>query len=135
MAEWKRKSCISWHVGQNYRQGRGCVNQTFPLRPLSEEACVNGKQLYISFVDLEKACGRVDKKGVREVMKLYGVGGLTSEALKSLCEGNKTCVTIGSKENRMFRVYFDLSQGCVITVAFNLHVDGVMSRSECRGHR
>ena len=111
----------------SFRQGRGCIDQVFSLRQMSEKACEKGKQLYMCFVDLEKAYDRVDRKGVWEVMKMYGVGGHTLEAVKSFYEGSKACVRVGNGESRMFEVNVGLRQGCVMSPwLFNLYMDAVM---------
>lgn len=57
-----------------------------------------GKQLYLCFVDLEKAHDRVDRRGVWEIMKMYGVGGCTLEAVKCFYEGSEVCVRVESRE-------------------------------------
>lgn len=47
--------------------------QIFTLRQLKEKICEKGKQLFLCFVDPEKAYNRVYRKGVWDVLKTYGV--------------------------------------------------------------
>lgn len=50
------------------------VDQLFSLRQLCKKR-EKGEQIYPCFVNLEKGYNKVDRKGIREVMKMYRVGG------------------------------------------------------------
>ena len=68
-------------------------------------------------MDLAKAYDRVDRKGVWEVMKEYGVGGRNLEAVKSFYDGYEACVRVENGENELIKVSVGLRQVCNITVA------------------
>ena len=109
----------------SFRKGRGCVDQIFTLRQLCEKVCGKGKLLYLGFMDLEKAYDRVDRKGVWEVLEIYGIGGRNLEAVKSFYEGCEACVRVENEESEMFKVNVGLRQGCVMSPwLFNLYMDG-----------
>ena len=117
----------------SFRHGRGCVDQIFSLRQISEKMCEKERPLYLCFIDLEKAYDRVDRKGVWEVLKMYGIGGRTLGAVKSFYEGSKACVRVDNKESEMFEVNVGLRQGCVMSPwLFNMYMDGVVKEVDAR---
>ena len=44
-----------------FRRGRGCTDQVFVVRQISEKYLAKGKDVYFAFMDLEKAYDRVDR--------------------------------------------------------------------------
>ena len=42
------------------QRGRGCTDQIFIVRQICEKYLGKGKDVYFAFLDLEKACNRVD---------------------------------------------------------------------------
>lgn len=46
---------------RGFRRGRGCVNQIFALKMITEKCLGKDRKLYAAFMDLEMACDRVDR--------------------------------------------------------------------------
>ena len=44
-----------------FRSGRGCVDQVFVMKQMSEKFCRKKKSLFVAYMDLEKAYGRIDR--------------------------------------------------------------------------
>ena len=44
-----------------FRSGRGCVDQVFVMKQMSEKFCGKNKSLYVAYMDLEKAYDRIDR--------------------------------------------------------------------------
>ena len=44
--------------------GGGCVDQVFVIKQMSEKRIAKGKSLCMAYMDLEKACDRVDWNAV-----------------------------------------------------------------------
>ena len=65
--------------------------------------------LHLCFVDLEKAYDRVDRKGVWEVLRMYGVGRRNVEAVKSFYDGWEACWRAENKESKLVRMYGSLT--------------------------
>lgn len=61
------------------------MGQMFTLKNMCEKYLENGKAPYITFMDLEKAFDRVDRRVLRQVVQMYGVGGKLLEAAKGFC--------------------------------------------------
>ena len=47
-----------------FRAGRGCVDQIFTLKLIGEKAREKKCRVYVGFVDLEKAYGRVNREAL-----------------------------------------------------------------------
>ena len=53
-----------------FRKGRGCVDQVFAVKGLYEKYGEKGWEIYLGFIDLEKAYDRIDREALwRVVMK------------------------------------------------------------------
>ena len=51
-----------------FRSGRGCVDQVFVMKQMSEKFCGKNKRLYVAYMDLEKAYDRIDRDDCWEYM-------------------------------------------------------------------
>ena len=58
-----------------FRQGRGCIDQVFAVRQVCEKYLANGKDILWAFMDLEKPYDTTDRHGMRQMLRVYGVGG------------------------------------------------------------
>jgi hypothetical protein len=67
-----------------FRGGRGTTDQLFVLQQVLEKSREYSRQVFISFVDLEKAYDRVDRGLLWDVLLEYGVGGPLVGAVASL---------------------------------------------------
>ena len=57
-----------------FRKGRGCMDQVFAVRQVCEKYLANGKDVFWAFMDLEKAYDTVDRYGMWQMPRVYGVG-------------------------------------------------------------
>ena len=55
-----------------FRRGRGCADQIFTIRQLSEKAQKNNKQMVTACIDLEKAYDKVSRDRLWQVMESCG---------------------------------------------------------------
>ena len=58
-----------------FRQSRGYMDQVFAVRQVCEKYPANGKCLFRTLMDLEKAYDRIDRHGVLQMLRVCGVGG------------------------------------------------------------
>lgn len=58
-----------------YRKGRGCVDQIFTKKLVVEKYVRKGGKLYAAFMDLEKAYDKVNRRAIKEILMIQGVGG------------------------------------------------------------
>ena len=116
-----------------FRKGRGCVDQIFAVKNLCEKYLEKEKELYIAFMDLEKAYDRVDREALWKVLQIYGVGGKLLGAVKSFYAESKACVRVRKEEGEWFGVTTGLRQGCVMSPwLFNVYMDGVVREVNAR---
>ena len=110
-----------------FRSGRGCVDQVFVLKQMSEKCVDKNKSLYVAYMDLEKAYDRIDREAMWRVLGMYGINGQLMKAVQSLYEKSEACVRVCREEGEWFEVGVGLRQGCVMSPwLFNLFMDAVM---------
>ena len=110
-----------------FRSGRGCVDQIFTLKQMSEKMKEKNKKLFLGFMDLQQAYDRVDRNALWQVLMIYGVGGKLLNAIKSMYVDSEACVRINGMEGEWFKVNSGVRQGCVMSPwLFNLYMDGVI---------
>ena len=63
-----------------FRQGRGCVDQVFAVRQVCEKN-LGEKDVFWAFMDLEKAYDTIDRHGMWQMLRVYGVGGKLLKAV------------------------------------------------------
>ena len=81
-----------------FRSGRGCVDQVFVMKQMSEKFVDKSKCLYVAFLDLEKAYDRVDRDAMGRVLGMYGINGQLLKAVQSLYEKSEACVRVCREE-------------------------------------
>ena len=71
-----------------FRVRRGCVDQIFAVRQVTEKVIEKDKVVYAAFADLEKAYDSVSRSKLWVALKDYGVKG---KLLVAGLEGRKMC--------------------------------------------
>ncbi|RUS68624.1 hypothetical protein EGW08_023614 [Elysia chlorotica] len=56
-----------------FRKGRGCCDQIFTLRNIIEQCTEWQRQLYINFVDFEKAFDSIHRDSLWRILRAYGI--------------------------------------------------------------
>ena len=56
-----------------FRQCRSCIHPVFALRQVCEKYLANGKDVFLGFMDLEKSYYMIDRHGMRQMLRVYGV--------------------------------------------------------------
>ena len=65
--------CAIWKEQCGFRQGRGYMDQVFVVRQVCEKYLANGKDVFWVFMDLEKADDTIDRHGMWQMQRVYGV--------------------------------------------------------------
>ncbi len=81
-------------------KGRGCIDQIFSVKILVEKMekyLEKDRDLFAAFMDLEKAYDRVDRKGPRDTLRVYGRGGKLFEGIKFFYENARASVKVNGK--------------------------------------
>ena len=66
-----------------FRRCRGCMDKVFAVRQLCEKYLTNGKDVFLAFIGLEKAYDTIDRHGMWQMLRVYGVGGKRMKAVQS----------------------------------------------------
>ena len=86
----------------SFRRGRGCVDQIFTIRQLSEKVLEKNKQMVIACIDLEKAYDKVSRDSLWQVLESYGIQGGLLRAIQSMYLGSRACVRTSGKVSGWF---------------------------------
>ena len=94
---------------------------------LCEKYLGNWKDVFCAFMDLEKANDTIDRHGMWQMLRVYGVGGKLLKAVHSFYVDSRACVRVGNDVSEWFPVNMGLRQGCVMSPwLFNVYMDGVV---------
>ena len=110
-----------------FRSGRGCSEQIFVMRQLTEKMIEKGKKMYAVFVDLEKAYDKVCREELWEALRRYGVSGGLLSVIKSMYQASEACVRVDGEMSEWFEVKQGVRQGCPLSPwLFNIFLDVVV---------
>ena len=106
-----------------FRQGIGCMDQVFAVRQVCEKYLTNGKDVFYAFMDLEKAYDAIDRHGIWQMLRVYGVGGKLLKVVQNFYVDSIACVQVGNDASEWFPVNVGLRRGCVIFLwVCNIHM-------------
>ena len=77
-----------------FRQGRGCMIQVFAVWQVCEKYLANGKDVFWAFMDLKNEYDTIDRHGMWQMLRLYGVGGKFLKAVQSFYVDGRACVHV-----------------------------------------
>ena len=70
---------------------------------------------------------------MRQMLRVYGVGGKLFKAVQSFYVGSRACVRVGNDVSEWFPVNVGLRHRCVMSIwLFNLYMDGVVREVNVR---
>ena len=116
-----------------FRQGRGCMDQVFAVRQVCEKYLTNGKDVIWAFMDFEKAYDTIDRHGMWQMIRVYGVGGKLLKAVQSFYVDSRACVRAGNDMSEWFPVNIGTRRGRVMSLwLFNVYMDGVVRQMNVR---
>ena len=110
-----------------FRKGKGCVDQIFALRNIIEQCSEWQRQLYINFIDFQKAFDSIHRDSLWKIMRSYGIPSHIVNIIQQFYTGF-SC-TVGTNTTS-FVVGSGVRQGCVMSaLLFNLAIDWVMRKT------
>ena len=78
------------------------MHQVFAIRQVCEKYPANRKDVFRVFMDLEKAYDMIDRHGIWQMLRMYGVGGKLLKAVQSFCKENTSCVRVENDVSEWF---------------------------------
>ena len=85
------------------------------------------------FMDLEKAYDTIDRHGMWQMLRVYGVAGKLLKAVQSFYVDSRVCVRVGNDLSEWFPVNVGIRQGCVMSSSlFSVYMDCVVPEVNVR---
>ena len=102
-------------------KGKGTRNSIFALRNLAEKALEVNQDLYLCFVDYEKAFDKVKYEDLMKMLERLKKDGKDLRIIKIIYWNQKVAVKIDDEESKWQCIEKDVRQGCVMSPdMFNL---------------
>ena len=129
----KLRDCTEGRVLEEqggFRAKRSCVGQVFTLRQVMEKAIERRRELFVAFIDLEKAYDRVNRVKLWEALRQTQVGEGLVRAVQSLYMECEARVKVGEKQSEWFNVDQGVKQGCTLSPwLFNVLLDAIVKEA------
>ena len=114
---------------EDFRAGRGCVDQVFTRKEIGEKARGKKGRVYVGFIDLEKAYDRFNREALCQVLRMYDVGSKLLNVIKSMYVGSSAHVRVKGGETKRFMIDSGVRQVCIMLPwLFNVYMDAVMQK-------
>ena len=98
-----------------FRQGRGTTDAIFIIRQVQEKYLARGRDMWMAFVDLEKAFDRVPREVLWWALRSAGVEEWMVNVVKAMYAGACTSVKLQNGESAAFEVNVGVHQGSVLS--------------------
>ena len=82
----------------------------FALRQVCEKYLANWKDVFWAFMALEKTYDTIDRHGMWQMLRVYGVGGKLLKEVNSFNIDSWACVRVGNDVSEWFLVNVGLRQ-------------------------
>ena len=110
-----------------FRKGRGCTDHIFTLRNILEQCTEWNRELYVNFIDYEKAFDSIHRDSLWQILRAYGIQQPVINIIKCFYSNLTCCIR---QEDLSFEVKTGVLQGCVMsTMLFNIVIDWVLCRT------
>ena len=98
-----------------FMKGRGTTDAIFIVRQLQEKYLAKNRDLWMAFIDLEKAFDRVPRMVIWWALQRLGVEEWLVGVVKSMYENSMTRMKIEGRESEEFSVKVGVHQGSVLS--------------------
>ena len=113
-----------------FRPKRGTIEQLFILRNIIEQSYEWNTNIYMIFVDFQKAFDSIHRETLWKIMKLYGIPEKIINIIKTLYQNTRVAVIHDKSKTDWFDIKSGVKQGCVMSgFLFLLVVDWIMRRT------
>ena len=114
-----------------FRSGKGTTNAIFSLNMIIERAVEKQKDLYLCFVDFEKAFDMVKHEEMSRMLEDIGVDGKDIRLIVNLYWDQKAAVRIENEKTEWVKIERGVRQGCVLSPdIFSLYSQKVINEIE-----
>ena len=117
-----------------FRKGRGGMENTLTLKEIIDRSKQQGRQLYLVFIDIEKAYDTVNRSKMVKLLEHIGVDARIVRSIRSLYESNEVKFTLGNVTTGWMENNIGVRQGCVISpTLFNIYIEELLVRIRKQG--
>ncbi len=110
-----------------FRKGKGTRDAIGILRMLGERSLEVNKEIYVCFIDYEKAFDRVDWRKLMEILRRMGIDYRDRKLISSLYIGQRVKIRIDGQFSESGKVQRGVRQGCPLSpLLFNIYADELM---------
>ena len=83
--------------------------------------------VYVGFMDLEKACDRVNREALWQVLRMYDLEGKLLGGIKKMYVDSLACVRVKKGDSEWFTINSGVRKGSIMSFwLFSVYVDAVM---------
>ena len=133
----RNSAAIDREIGENqsgFRKGKGTREGIFNLRTINERYLEKQKDVYICFIDYEKAFDRVNHEKLIEKLKLVGMDGKDVRIIARLYWEQAAVVRTDRGNSDSIKIRRGTRQGCVLSpYLFNLFTELIFRAIEKEG--
>ena len=97
-----------------YRKGRSTSEHIFVLRNIVEQTLEWPTSFYLNFVDFRRAFDSMQRDGLWNTMKWYGIPKKSIPIIKLLHTNTQCCVSDGRCNSEWYNIDTVIKQGCVM---------------------
>src|ERR1043165_3207476 len=112
-----------------FRKGRGTRDAVAALRVIAERSIQHGQDIYICFVDYEKAFDRVDWKKLMRILRRIGVDWRERRLIGNLYMGQRVKIRIDGEFSQPATIGRGVRQGCPLSpilFLFNIYIEEIV---------
>lgn len=106
---------------------KGSINAIFTVHQMQEKFLAKKRQLYFTFVDLEKAFDHVPKEVLRWALRMAGIEEWLVQAVMALFAGAKMHIQTACGNSESFDVKVGVHQGSVLSPLLFIIIMDVIS--------
>ena len=115
-------------------EGKGTTNAIFVLRMLAERAVEMQKDMYVCFIDYEKAFDRVKHGELINMLERIGADGKDVRMIENVYWNQKAAIKIEGEQSEWVDIKRGVRQGCVMSPdLFSLYGEFIMREAEGEG--
>ena len=120
---WMEETTFLGDIQCGFRRNRRKEDNMFMLERMMEMAAARGEELYIAFIDMEKAYDRVNRKKLFGVLRMYGVDEIIVSLIERVYEDNLVKFELGSYQTAWCDSNSGARQGCPLSsLLFNIYL-------------